>query len=223
MGSVNPFCLCTWRDEAECEGCELRGKLNCRWRREDLRGFLLIVIPFAATAVPGMYIAGRVTGSWLLQALYIAFIVVFFTLLESRILCRHCPFYSRTGFTLRCYANHGLPKLWGYQPSPAGRWERAIVVVSFAVFGGLPLLTELTGLQAVYAGGLGGTAEIAFAGLVAATFLAVVSGFTLLSLFYCPRCVNFSCPFNRVEEGLREKYLDKNPVIAAAWRSLNQR
>jgi len=214
---VNPFGICTWGDEAECEGCELRGRLNCRWSREALLAFIALIIPFAVVGVPGMYVAGVVTRQWLPQAGFAAFIFVFFTALEARLLCRHCPFYARTGFFIRCYANHGLPKLWGFQPEPANRWEKGALVLCFAVIGVAPVLIELNGLAYLH----GYMARLAYSGLIIATFFAIVSGFARLGLKFCPRCVNFSCPFNMVSRELREKFLDRNPVLRAAWSSLD--
>jgi hypothetical protein len=214
---VNPHGLCTWGDGSECEGCELRGRLNCRWERQTLIKFLAIIAPFVAIGVPGMYLAGLITGSWGPQLLYAAFVVVFFTILETRVLCRHCPFYSRGGSMLRCYANHGLPKLWSYQPRPASLSERATLLLSFIVMAGAPILIELNGLAVLH----GPLQRRAYAGLTFASALAVLGFFTFLGLYFCPRCVNFSCPFNRTPRELRRRYLEKNPVMGSAWSSLD--
>ena len=164
-----------------------------------------------------MYLAGLITGSWRLQLLYVAFVVLFFTVLEIRVLCRHCPFYSRSGSMLRCYANHGLPKLWRFQPRPANLWEKATLVISFLLMGGTPILIELNGLVVLH----GPVSRQIYMGLTSASVLAIVGFFTLLGLHFCPRCVNFSCPFNRTPRELRQKYLDRNPVMREAWASLD--
>ena len=217
LDSINPYGLCTWGDGSECEGCELHGRLNCRWERRTLLKFLVIVAPFVAVGVPGMYLAGLITGSWRLQLLYVAFVVLFFTVLETRVLCRHCPFYSRGGSMLRCYANYGLPKLWRFQPRPTNLLEKAILILSFLVMGGTPILIELNGLVVLH----GISSRQIYSGLTLASFLAVIGFFTLLGLKFCPRCVNFSCPFNRTPRELRKKYLDRNPVLREAWASLD--
>lgn len=163
--------------------------------------------------IPGMYLAGLITGSWRLQLLYAVFVVLFFTVIESRVLCRHCPFYSRGGAMLRCYANHGLPKLWRFQPRPASLLERAALVLSFIVMGGVPIIIELSGLVVLH----GTLSRRIYSGLTFASALAVVGFFALLAAKFCPRCVNFSCPFNRTPRDLRKKYLDRNPTMGEAW------
>jgi hypothetical protein len=164
-----------------------------------------------------MYLAGLITGSWRLQLLYVAFVVLFFTVLEIRVLCRHCPFYSRGGSMLRCYANHGLPKLWRFQPRPATLGEKAVLVLSFLLMGGAPILIELNGLAVLH----GPVSRQIYTGLTFASTLAIVGFFTLLGVYFCPKCVNFSCPFNRTPRELRKKYLDRNPVMGEAWASLD--
>jgi len=147
----------------------------------------------------------------------LAFVVLFFTVIEIRVLCRHCPFYSRGGSFLRCYANHGLPKIWSFQPRPANLLEQATLILSFLLMGGAPILIELNGLAILH----GTTSRQIYTGLTYASILTIVGFFTLLGLHFCPRCVNFSCPFNRTPCELRQKYLDRNPVMGEAWASLD--
>jgi hypothetical protein len=41
--------------------------------------------------------------------------------------------------------------------------------------------------------------------------------FWTLSKYTCTRCVNFSCPLNRVPKGAVDAYLLRNHVMKAAW------
>ncbi|MCW4036215.1 MAG: hypothetical protein NWE75_03390, partial [Candidatus Bathyarchaeota archaeon] len=50
-----------------------------------------------------------------------------------------------------------------------------------------------------------------------ANVAAAISFFYLLNRFYCPRCVNFSCPFNKVPGDMVEEYLGNNPAMKDAW------
>jgi hypothetical protein len=178
----------------------------------------VIVAPFIAVSIPGMYLAGLITGRWWCQLFYVAFVVLFFTILEIRVLCRHCPFYSRSGSFLCCYANHGLTKLWRFQPRPSNLWEKATLVLSFLLIGGMPILIELNGFAILH----GPIYRQIYMGLTLASALTIIGFFTLLSVYFCPLCVNFSCPFNRTPHELRQRYLERNPVMRKAWRSFNQ-
>jgi hypothetical protein len=35
----------------------------------------------------------------------------------------------------------------------------------------------------------------------------------------CARCMNFACPFNRVDRAVREAFFARNPVVARAWHA----
>jgi len=37
--------------------------------------------------------------------------------------------------------------------------------------------------------------------------------------YICPRCVNFSCPFNRIKKDKVDAYLRRNPVMRDAWEN----
>lgn len=220
MVDKNPHDICTWEDEADCDNCNLRGKLICKWEGKRLAGFAAIALPALITSLFGMYITGRITGNWSFLTAYVAFLVLFFTVVEARILCRHCPFYARGGRTIRCHANHGLPKVWGYDPSPLNGFEKKSLLLCFAFFGLFPILTEAYGLRALYADPSStGLIRLGMLGITTTNLVTVVAFLYTLSLFYCPQCVNFSCPLNRVPEELVEEYLDGNPVMKKAWEN----
>jgi hypothetical protein len=39
----------------------------------------------------------------------------------------------------------------------------------------------------------------------------------------CTTCVNFSCPMNAVPGELKKAYFERNPGLAAAWKSMGYR
>ena len=43
--------------------------------------------------------------------------------------------------------------------------------------------------------------------------------FLALRKYVCPRCVNFSCPLNRVPKRIVDAYLENNPIMKNAWES----
>ncbi len=128
--------------------------------------------------------------------------IVFFGFWEIRILCSHCPYYAEKGATLRCPANYGCPKFWKYRPGPMSSAERIQLVIGFVLMSGYPFIFLYLGAQLVY---------LVAAGIGLAVF------FSALLVFKCSRCVNFSCPFNRVSRDKVQAFLNRNPVMKKAW------
>lgn len=58
---------------------------------------------------------------------------------------------------------------------------------------------------------------IGFIGLFLACLLSVGTFLYALKVFFCPKCVNFSCPFNTVPKTAVDEYLKRNPVMKEAW------
>jgi hypothetical protein len=54
-------------------------------------------------------------------------------------------------------------------------------------------------------------------GIMVASLLAGVSFILVLKTFFCPTCVNFSCPMNTVPKTVIDEYLKKNDVMRKAW------
>ncbi|MBN2334941.1 hypothetical protein JXL21_05235 [Candidatus Bathyarchaeota archaeon] len=215
---VNPHGICTWGDDAQCSDCDLKHRLFCRWERRHLVGFLSIMLTAFAAGFVGMYITGRVIGSHLYLYAFVAFLLVFFNVVETWILCRHCPYYARSGRTLHCLANHGCLKLWRYEPKPATALERNAMRASFALFFGYPFVVSVYGLwRYSLVPAASGLSFIAYAGLIIVILVAEVSTFMNLRLYFCPHCVNFSCPLNRTPEDVKGAYIDRNPVLREAW------
>ena len=61
---------------------------------------------------------------------------------------------------------------------------------------------------------------VALLGMIGACLAMTVSGlqfFLILWAKACNRCVNFSCPFNKVPKQTVDAYLALNPVMKGAW------
>ncbi len=214
-GLHNPYGLCTWDDGADCDACGLRDKLHCRWDAAVLRRFLVPASAFSVIAAFGVGLASFVTGAWGMLAAYISFFILFFLFIEIRILCSHCPYYGRDGFFLRCLANQGAPKFWRYRPQAMNRLERLGLLAGFAFYGGFPLAAQAYGIWYLVSprGDGASVTALAAAGVTAATLVALLAFAAVLAVYFCPRCVNFSCPLNRVPPTLREKYRERNPAL----------
>jgi len=189
---------CTWKPISECEDCPIQGELMCRFETIDLVTFLMIFLPFAVAVIGGVIRAGY--GRYLL--FWLAYSLLFFFVWEARILCRHCPMWAEEGRILHCHANHGVFKIWKYEPGPMSRWEQIQFIVGALLWIGFPFVFLVMGKE--YLLGLVGMS-------------AVVGGVFSLRRFVCSRCINFSCPINTVRKEYVDAYLERNPEIRAAW------
>jgi hypothetical protein len=194
----NPYNVCTWRDAAECQGCPVNDRLKCRFRWGHAAWFSGHFIPIAIVALVGMIRGGY--GIYLLG--WLGFMLFFFNVWETHILCRHCPYYAERGSTLHCIANYSSLKLWAYNPKPMSRSEQIQFLIGAIIIVGYPFPFLILGEQYL----------LALIGTVA----VVVPVWSLLRTT-CARCVNFSCPLNRVPKPVIDAFLDRNPVMREAW------
>lgn len=175
----------------KCEGCDVSTKLVCHFSGKQLLLFITLALP--------LFIIGGVVimlkdALWLIG--FIVLFIAFFTVVEIRVICSHCPHYAEDGRTLKCWANHGSPKLWKYRPSQMRLWEKIVFLGGFLILVLYPVPFFVLGgfywLLAIYA------------------LLLVVFALVLRTLF-CTRCINFACPLNRVDEETRNIFRKKNP------------
>lgn len=189
---------CFTQPDAQCRDCLLKNRLMCRFDREDMLNFFMIVFPYAVTVIAGTIRAGF--GLYLL--LWLAYSLFFFFIWEARILCRHCPFWAEDTRVLHCHANYGVVKIWKYTPFPMSSSEKAQFILGALLWLGFPLPFLLLGHEYL----------LTLTGLSAA-----VSGVFLLRKNVCSRCINFSCPLNSVPKILLDDYLNRNPRMRSAW------
>jgi membrane protease YdiL (CAAX protease family) len=163
-------------------------------------GFLVILIP----VVIGLLVAGL----WVFLIVWIVYAIFFLQIWENRILCSHCPHYGSEGRSLRCHANYGLYKLWKYNPAPMSRSEQAQMVIGVTIMFGFPFPFLFLGQQWLC--------------LIFASFGAIIMGVILFG-WLCLRCVNFSCPFNRVPKKVVDAFLKDQPDMRKAWKEKGYR
>ncbi|HOO97450.1 MAG TPA: hypothetical protein PKV16_06850 [Caldisericia bacterium] len=215
----NKIVSCTWQDEAVCRGCDLSGELSCRWSGKLLVGFLLPALAFGLLAIFSIIIVSIASGVWWTLYSYLGFWFFFFFFFEIKILCSHCPYYAQDSGILHCLANHGVPKIWRFDPRPMNRFEVVSLYVGFIIFGFFPIGVGVYGIYfSAVTDSISNLAHLGIIGLTVAMFLVIIAFFSTLLIYICPRCVNFSCPFNRVEKEIVKKYLDKNPAMRDAWQ-----
>jgi hypothetical protein len=190
-----PLSTCSSTD---CAACPLKNHLQCHFNaRELLRFFAIAFPPFI---LGGIGIA-RI-NAWLLLP-WILFALGYFGFVEIRVMCSHCPHYAEPGArTLQCWANFGSPKLWKYRPGPMTRGENFVFFAGIILIAGYPLAFLVVGMQWA---------------LLAVFGVTIIGMAALMGRVMCARCMNFACPFNRVDREVREAFFALNPVIAQAW------
>jgi hypothetical protein len=197
MAFLDPTVPIATCDASDCTDCRVADSIHCHFRPAELAHFLLICMP---TFLVG---GAAVLGAGLMPlALWIAVCVGFFGFLEIRVMCSHCPHYAEEGSTLKCWANHGSPKLWKYRPGPMSTTEKVLFYAGLVAVWGYPLPFFATGGQWFLLG----------------LYLLLAAGFfATLKMFLCAQCMNFACPLNGVPEPIRMKFFERNPVVGRAW------
>lgn len=217
---------CTWKETTECAGCENEGRLNCRWKASDLILFTVTVMPAMLGCLTGTILIWIVQGIWWPTLAYVLFFPIGLGVAETRFLCSHCPFYAREGRVLHCLANHGFLKIWRYHPEPMNKLEKGLLILTGIIF-----LLILPGSVFGYdiwfffenLSRYGQAALTAVIGLSVVTVSAIIAfGFVMVK-HICAACINFSCPFNRVDKKHRDAYLHKNPAMRKAWEESGYR
>ena len=144
-----------------------------------------------------------------------------FGVFEIRFLCSHCPYYAEKSKTLHCLANHGSLKFWSYHPEPLNKFEKFMMYFLVAtIFFIFPLLIMGYGIWflSVNYTEYGLISFLGLTGITAASLVSSISFVTTLKIFFCPNCVNFSCPLNSVPKPVIDEYLKKNDVMRKAWQ-----
>ena len=191
----SPIATC---GEESCAGCPAGESVQCHFRLRDHVSLTLVWAPSILIGGAGVLAAGLAPlVGW---AVYMA---LFFGLVETRVLCSHCPHYQEPGRVLRCWANRGSLKLWACRPGPLSRVEKWVFLVGLTAVWLFPLAILIGSRQWLLLG--------LFVPASAAFFVA-------LKLRWCSRCMNFSCPLNGVGADAREVWLARNPGAASPSR-----
>ncbi|MHA1943228.1 MAG: hypothetical protein ACW96M_02420 [Candidatus Thorarchaeota archaeon] len=214
MNEERDYIICTSKDESVCVACEIEGELNCRYDEELVKCFRNRHYPFRALQLVVVAVTSLLIG-----LLFAVVLILNFTVIETRYLCRHCPFYEIEGKTLHCITLKGMPRIWEFDPTPIGRGEK----IGMAAVGGfidlfpIAVAAYATWLQFTLGADLLSTAMYASLTLIALIAAGYLGKF--LGDNYCNKCVNLSCMMNKVPEELKEEYLRKNPEWLKIWES----
>jgi hypothetical protein len=209
---------CTWNEKVNCENCDLKEKIDCKWKRSLLLRFMLIASPALIFIAIGLIYSGIILGEWWLLGAVIGYYVAFFVV-ETRILCSHCPYYSEEGMILHCPANHGFIKFFRYHPEPLSTIEEILVILGFALFA---IVTFAAMCYSIIKFGLSKSQYnenvlITFLVIHSLTLVSIGIFLVLLIAKICTRCVNFSCPWNSVPKEIVDSYLQNNDYMKEAW------
>ena len=196
--------ICIWKDKSECGDCQLNERLFCH---PQLKYELYFILPFLVAIVPvvvGMIFSGfhpflkvLFFVGWIVYALFFFFIV------ESHVLCNHCPYYANEAQrVLHCTIDKGKLKTGTYNPGPATIGEKIIFAIGVFILIGFPA-------PFLIIGGL----FIPLIFLIVGALAWIVS----LQLKICTDCINFACPLNRVPKSIRDEFFKRNPIIKKAW------
>ncbi len=220
MDKKNQNITCTWDEHSDCQNCSIQGKLVCKWDKKILCGFHGIAWPSLLLIFFGIVVVSIMTGIWWPLYTYIIYFFLMFGVLEIRFLCSHCPYYSEDNKTLHCLANHGSYKFWKYHPEPLNRFEKFMMYVLLAtMFFLFPLgiMSYGIGYISLNYAEYGLISLLGLCGIAGAIFISAVSFIITLKIFFCPNCVNFSCPLNSVPKPVVDEYLKKNEKMKKAW------
>ncbi|MBC8255141.1 MAG: hypothetical protein H8E35_14095 [Ardenticatenia bacterium] len=217
--NMNPFGLCTWDEQSDCENCKDKNLLFCKFDQSILTAFIMLFLPFFVASFFSLVIVGVVTHVWWFLILDIVLFLAIFGFIETGVLCRHCPYYSRPGTNLKCLADNGCFRIWKYNPKPLHKWEQATMYVYYVVLTLISVGGTAYGIWFIASQPqtYGNAALLPMIALLVIIIISIASFLICLKIYVCSRCVNFSCPFNGVEKPVVDEFLRQNPVMREAW------
>ncbi len=216
----NPFNICTFDPNSNCNECKNKDKLDCKLDKNQQKISMLAVFSSLIIGVFGLIIIGLIIDNWWILIFYIVFIFLFFFVIEISLTCSHCPYYAQKSRHLDCPGNNIFPKIWKFHPEPMRRYEKVGSTIGFVMISAIPLLSQLYGIWFFLSNNPNTSLIFVFGlfGVLLATILSFLMFYSLFLLTFCSRCINFSCPFNKVPQELIDEYLKRNPVIKDAWK-----
>jgi hypothetical protein len=173
-----------------CLICDIHSKIVCHFKFRYL-------LRFYSIALPSFIIGGIEIYNYSIKGFIIWLLIIggFFLIVEIRVLCAHCPHYDESSVLLRCWANYGAPKLWRYRPGPMHIIEKSILISGFVIIWGYPIIyisfLEHWIIFSMY-------------------LLSVILFFALLRKYFCKKCINFTCPLNKVDIEIKNEFLKKS-------------
>ncbi|MBI9052049.1 MAG: hypothetical protein JEZ00_21725 [Anaerolineaceae bacterium] len=182
-----------------CEGCPVGEDVVCHFNGSQLIHFLFFMMPAFLLGGRAIFLSGIP-----MLLIWIGLIVGYFLFTEIRVMCSHCPHYAEEGASLQCWANYGASRLWKYRPGPMSITEKIIFFAGLALVMLFPMVFFIINTMWFD--------MILYIMIVTAAYL------TMRNLM-CNHCMNFACPLNIVSKDVREKFFERNPVVAEAWQS----
>lgn len=173
-------------------------------------------------AIFSLVFMGLLAGLWWALLVYVIGALVFFGLgLETRILCSHCPYWTSDSKLLNCWAYPNTYKFWRYHPEPMNSIEKFLLILFFAFFVFFPVIMTSYGIWLIASSPslINKFTLLGIIGITAGTLLAGLQFFYILQFHFCSKCVNFSCPFNRVSAEKIQAYLQKNTAMKKAYET----
>ena len=167
-----------------CTDCPIRDEIHCHFNGRDLVHFLLAMFP--SFLIGGVALVR--TSGWLMLGGWILFILLFFGIIEIRVLCSHCPHYAEPGNHLQCWANYGSPRLWKYQPGPMSMLEQMILIVGLIGIFIFPDFLLLINRHW---------------GILLLHLISIAAAFSYMQGSMCNKCINLTCPLNRTSDQVR--------------------
>ena len=196
--------LCIWKDRSECGDCQLSEEIFCH---PQLKYMLFFALPLLIAIVPvtlGIIISDFHPIMKLIFFVgWIAYAFFFFFILESYVICNHCPYYANESQrVLHCTIDKGKLKTGKYNPGPTTTTEKIIFAIGALILIGYPV-------PFLIIGGL----------FVPLIFLIIgaIAWMVSIQLKVCTDCINFACPLNRVPKSIRDEFIKRNPIIRKAW------
>ncbi len=202
-----------------CADCDLEEVIMCSFSKKETVGFVIGNTLYRLTAIALFVFAGVLTGIWWMMWAYGILVASVFIIIEPRLLCSHCPFYTMKGKVLKCGGLWGMPKIWKYRPEPISTSEKRVMLIlgSFIDLGpfiglGMGIYGWIKQPEGNLWLGIGMT-------ITAVVFFGLVYYFGKILLGdRCKRCPNFSCQMNAVPEKYITLFLQRNEVMRAAWQ-----
>jgi hypothetical protein len=190
--------LCIWMEKSNCDDCELKGFLHLH---PYFKHSLYFAISFSLILIPAILrlVFGFGGISILIFSVWVGFAIFFFCVWESKVLCSHCPHYSKTSQKiLHCGINSGIYKITNYNPNPMSKQEKVQFIIGAVILIAYPLPFLIISYQILF---------------FILTCCGIAIWITTIQLKHCRECINFSCPLNRVSEDLKVQFFEKNPQL----------
>lgn len=190
-------------DEKTCNNCNVRSLVSCHFNMKLLIRFFIIAVPCFIIAGIGICLF-----HYLFIIPWIAFLLLYFGLIEIRVMCSHCPHYAEPETkALKCWANYGSPKIWRYRPGLMSLSEKIVFFSGLVIIFLYPIVIMAISKQII---------------LLSAYVLYIFIGGYFMHNYMCKKCMNFACPLNSVTQETREKFMKHNSIISNAWNKTLQ-